>query len=181
MVPRIFRNCGWVPFPLPLSACLLTAAEQWAAPPAAVESCSPRHLLPASPRVAPELLAALPSSRWSFLALPRAPAERRAARMAATAMPPWIAPGRAPGPLLARARAPQRPQQPIPLLLLLSPCSHATERRRSAERRRDHLAVDPPFPSSSAHTNTTKSLASPSHTFPTTSRRPISTGAPSPS
>ena len=49
---------------------------------------------------------------------------------AATATPPWRARRRAPGPLPARARAPQRPQRPIPLFLLLSPRPQTQEHHR---------------------------------------------------
>ena len=97
---------------------------------------------------------------------------------AATAMPPWIAPGRAPGPLPARARALQRPQRPIPLLLLLSPRSHTTERRRRTTPNAGKLgaAAESPHRRSSARANPLESSAVTLRSFPAASRRPKPTG-----
>ena len=101
---------------------------------------------------------------------------------AATAAPPWIAPGRAPGPLPARARAPQRPQRPIPLLLLLSPRSHAIERRRRSTpySGKFDAAAEPPHRRSSARSDPLASTAVASRNSQTTSPHPILTGAPPP-
>ena len=74
-----------------------------------------------------------------LLALPRAPTEPRAARAAATSPLRWRARCRGRRPLLARARALQKPQRSIPLVLSLAPRSHATE----------HAAAPPVMPASS--------------------------------
>ena len=97
---------------------------------------------------------------------------------AATATPPWRARRRAPGPLPARARALQRPQRPIPLLLLLSPRSHAIERRRRSTPYSGKLdaAVEPPHRRSSARSDPLESTASPSRNSQTISPRPNLTG-----
>ena len=98
---------------------------------------------------------------------------------AATATPPWRARRRAPGPLPARARALQRPQRPIPLLLLLSPRSHAIERRRRSTPYSGKLdaAVEPPHRRSSALSDPLASTASPPRSSPTLSSRQSLTGA----
>src|SRR6185312_11410384 len=62
-----------------------------------------------------------------LLALPRAPAEPRAARAAATSPPRWRARCRGRRSLLARARALQEPPRSIPLILSLAPRSHTPE------------------------------------------------------
>ena len=74
--------------------------------------------------------AALCHCAMPLLALPRAPAEPRAARAAATLPPRWRARCRGRRLLLARAQALQKPQQAIPRTLSPAPCSPATERRR---------------------------------------------------
>jgi len=101
---------------------------------------------------------------------------------AATAMPPWRARRRAPGPLPARARAPQRPQRPIPLLLSLSPRSHAIERRRRSTPNSGKLdaAAELPPRRSSARSDPLASTASPPRSSPTLSSRQSLTGAPPP-
>ena len=133
------------PFPLPPAPLLCLAAVCSAAPPTdAVESqpgpscfalAPTRHAAPPSPPLA---------SRWSSPAVPRAPAERRAARAAATLSPRWQAHCRGRRPPLARARALQEPQHSILLALSLAPQSHATER----------AAAPPRTPASSSHRRT---------------------------
>jgi len=140
--------------------------------PAINSSCAVAH---ASPRV---------SSTAPWLRAGPPPPVPRAQNLlaAATATPPWRARRRAPGPLPARARAPQRPQRPIPLLLLLSPRSHAIERRRRSTPYSGKLdaAAEPPHRRSSARSDPLASTASPPRSSPTLSSRQSLTGAPPP-
>jgi len=123
------------PFPLPPAPLLCLAAMCSAAPPAGAVESQPG---PSCFALAPTRRAAPPppplASRWSSPAVPRAPAERRAARAAATSPPRWQAHYRGRRPPLACARALQEPQHSILLALLLAPQSHATERATAPPR-----------------------------------------------
>ena len=90
------------------------------------------------------------------------PAEPRTVRAAATSPSRWRARCRGRRPLLASARALQIPLKLIPLALLLSPRSHATERRRRHPQNPGELTptAEPPFQSSSTPTAPTNSFAS---------------------
>jgi len=155
-------------------------------PAAAVQSRRRRSGGPARPRSA---------SRWRprvELLLLHRPLSRAGAPLpchAAQSSPPaatspsrWRARCRGRRPLLACSRALQIPQKLIPLALLLSPRSHAAERRRRSTPYAGKLdaAAEPPHRRSSARSDPLASTAVASRNSQTTSPHPILTGAPPP-
>ena len=129
-VPGIFGNCKTVLFfHLYLPALFRAAAHRRHRRRRRGEASRPSRPLirrALSPTRRADLLHRSLASRWPFQPVPRA----QNLLAAATATPPWRARRRAPGPLPARARAPQRPQRPIPLFLLLSPRPQTQEHHR---------------------------------------------------
>ena len=183
LVPRIFKNCKTTLIPFPhLPALFLAAAHRQRRPPA------PWRAFPAitSPRAGTHasLCSSSPACCFELEPPGRATraAEPRNVRAAATSLSRWRARCRSRRPLLASAQALQIPQKPIPIALLLSPRSHATERRRRTTPNAGQLdaAAKPPHRRSSARSDPLASTAVASRNSQTTSPHPILTGAPPP-
>ena len=183
-MPKIFGNCILVLYPLP-PACLLCFSP----PPLCSAAAGAVESRPATScfALAPTRRAAPPpppvASRWSLPCRATRPAEPRTARAAATSPPRWRARCRGRRPLLAHARALQKPSRSIPLVLSLAPRSHAPEHTAAIHRTPASSTPpsNPPLRSSSARADTLASSAVSPRNYQTTSPRPNLTGAPSPS
>ena len=178
VVPGIFRNCKTTLISFShLPALFLAAAHRQRRRRRRGASSRPsRPLLRFA--LAPTRRSAPPpppvASRWSFPGRATRAAEPRSVRAATTSPSRWQAHCRARRPLLASARALHIPQKSIPCTPLLSPRSHASERRRRTTPNPGELtpAAEPPHRRSSARSDPLASTASPSRNSPTASPSP---------